>query len=196
MTAEINDSFSSFIKKALFAGFLIGIGDIIYLTIDNKIVGAMLFALGLLTIIKLNLYLYTGKIGVDTFYRFNRKLLVPMILSNFLGITIAVLPMAYIRPDLMEAINALTKFDKSFVELFVLGIFCGVCMYIAVKAKSDLVTVFAIMVFILSGYEHCIADFPYVIIGFSFDKLIKLFAIIAGNSCGSILSDLLSNGKN
>ena len=58
------------IKKALYAGILVGIGDIAYITIKNNYIGAMLFSLALLTVINSDLNLYTGKIG---FYKSKRN---------------------------------------------------------------------------------------------------------------------------
>ena len=49
--------------KAVYAGFMIGIGGMVYLAVENKIVGSMLFSFGLLTIVTQGFFLYTGKIG-------------------------------------------------------------------------------------------------------------------------------------
>ena len=38
------------------------------------------------------------------------------------------------------------------------------------------------MVFILSGYEHCIADFPYLLLNFSMVNVLKYIMIIAGKN--------------
>ena len=51
------------IKKSILAGILIGLGVIINLQSENHALGALLFSFGLLTIIQMQLYLYTGKIG-------------------------------------------------------------------------------------------------------------------------------------
>ncbi len=42
---------------------MIGIGSAVYLTLDNKIIGALLFSIGLFMICSFSMYLYTGKIG-------------------------------------------------------------------------------------------------------------------------------------
>lgn len=49
--------------KSIYAGFMIGIGGIIYLSLDNPIIAAFLFSFGLLTIIIQQFNLFTGKIG-------------------------------------------------------------------------------------------------------------------------------------
>lgn len=37
--------------KAVYAGFMIGLGGIVYLSVENKIAGSVLFSFGLLTIV-------------------------------------------------------------------------------------------------------------------------------------------------
>lgn len=49
--------------KAVYAGFMIGIGGIVYLSVDNKAIGSLLFSFGLLTIVTQGFCLYTGKVG-------------------------------------------------------------------------------------------------------------------------------------
>ena len=65
-------------------------------------------------------------------------------------------------------------------------------IHFAVKNKQTILTIFAVMIFILIGAEHCVADFPYLLFNFSFINVIKLFAIIIGNSIGAILIERLS----
>lgn len=51
------------ISKSTLAGLLISLGATAFLTADNKIVGALLFSIGLTAVILLEANLYTGKIG-------------------------------------------------------------------------------------------------------------------------------------
>ena len=48
---------------AVLAGISISIGGVVYLSLDNKIAGALLFTAGLYAIVLNGLFLYTGKIG-------------------------------------------------------------------------------------------------------------------------------------
>ena len=48
--------------KSVYAGFMIGIGGIVYLSVENKVMGSLFFSFGLLTIVTQGFYLYTGKI--------------------------------------------------------------------------------------------------------------------------------------
>ena len=51
------------IKKSTLAGILIGLGVIINIQSDIPELGALLFSFGLLTIINMQLTLFTGKVG-------------------------------------------------------------------------------------------------------------------------------------
>ena len=73
------------LKRGVPAGYLIGLSAYIYGSCENKIVGAFLFGLGLLTICTFKLNLFTGKIGEG---KLGECLLI--FAANALGIFIAV----------------------------------------------------------------------------------------------------------
>ena len=50
-------------RKSIVAGFLIGLGVIINTLASSPVLGSFLFSFGLLTIIDLQLPLFTGQIG-------------------------------------------------------------------------------------------------------------------------------------
>ncbi len=185
----------SLIKRSILSGILVGIGVIINTTSSNKYIGAMLFSLALLTIIKCSLKLYTGRIG---FYKTEKaKHLFVMLVCNLAGALIPTLSVALCRESVYETIAAASeiKFGNSFAALFLYGALCGVLMFIAVYSKDTIITIFCIMVFILSGYEHCIADFIYLILNFSIENCGKFTVIILGNSIGSMATHFLIEEK-
>ena len=49
--------------KGIYAGFMIGIGAIAFLSLENKVLGSFFFSIGLLTICMYAMNLYTGKVG-------------------------------------------------------------------------------------------------------------------------------------
>ena len=51
------------IVKSILAGLLISLAGIVYLNCPEKIVGSLLFSLGLISVILLEANLFTGKIG-------------------------------------------------------------------------------------------------------------------------------------
>ena len=77
---------------------------------------------------------------------------------------------------------------------------CNIFIYIAVESFNKnphelgkyLGLFFGVMVFILSGYEHCVADMFYVSAAgcWSGDMLLRILVITAGNAVGGVLLPL------
>ena len=179
---------------AFISGIMIGIGNVICISVDNKYVGSMLFSLALLTIIQNRFQLYTGQIGFINEKTYSICDWIMMFLLNCVGATWSTI-LGLIVQDHTKMLKfieiAQNKFSRSYGEIFICGILCGVLMFIAVKSKKQIITIFCIMVFILSGYEHCIASFPYLIQYPSFNNILKFLLIVLGNSLGSYMMYVL-----
>lgn len=175
-------------RKSILAGILIGLGVIINLTMQNSIYGALFFSFGLITIINMQLSLYTGKVG------FLAKNLSIILLGNFIGVAATIGLYALGNQNFGGLISqaAALKFSKSFLTLFINAFFCGMLIHFAVKNKYLPITIFAVIIFILIKAEHCIADFPYLIFSFSNLNVLKFASIILGNSLGAIMIERLS----
>ena len=171
------------IKQSILSGFLVGLGIIVNLSSSNLYIGAMLFSIALLVIIECNLKLYTGRIGY--IQNTSIKDFAIMLSGNLMGVMIPILAKYPLLHKQLLTISTI-KFSKTWFELFIDGFMCGVLMFVAVHCKKYLITVFSIMTFILSGYEHCIANFPYLFINFNIENLFKFVCIVLGNSVGSI----------
>jgi formate/nitrite transporter FocA (FNT family) len=185
-------------RTALLSGILIGVGVIINLSAGNKYIGAMLFSLALLTIIRCNLQLYTGRIGFAINRRHSVRDYIDILLLNFIGVSVSLLWFYSQDSETQQKVLDISaaKFAHSYAQIFFCGVMCGVLMFVAVKCKNTVITIFCIMTFILSGYEHCIADFPFFVLGgMSVEKALKFLLIILGNSVGSILTNILSHGE-
>ena len=180
------------------AGILIAIGGSVFLANENKIVGAVLFTVALLCICYKGYGLFTGKVGYLP--EDHKKSAVSALLLALLGNTIACVAFgAMLRvamPNLGEAAAVLcqSKLDSQQLwQTLVRGIMCGILMYLAVsifrEKKTPLGIIFCIPVFILSGFEHSIADIFYV--GASGIVSLKAFCflwvVILGNSIGGML---------
>lgn len=191
--------------KAILAGLMIGIGACAYLAIENHYVGAMLFTIGLFTIYSLDFYLYTGKVG----YLLEDKDFVKIIViwvGNFLGITTtARLIMATritTKTHLVEGAYsyAETKLTDGLISVFILAIFCGIMMYIAAQAFKSTqnsansiggyVGLFlCVMVFLLLGFEHSIANMFYFTVAssWSLNAIFPILIVTLGNAVGALL---------
>lgn len=179
------------------AGAMISIGCAVYLACQNKYVGAVMFSVALLTICYKGYNLYTGRIGFmvnshakDDFHG---------LLLGLLGNTLAMMAFGALiglaLPNLKEtAINVVgAKLTQSFISALIRAIFCGILMYIAVslyrEKKTIVGIVFCIPVFILSGFEHSIADMGYFAVAgeWSLKGFGYIWTIILGNSIGAML---------
>lgn len=193
-----------FIFKSLLAGITIGFGCIAYVVIgpENKILGAFLFSLALLTVIIQNMNLYTGKVGwCETFKHF--MFMIPMMICNFIGIMFLGYVMQYTNLDLSYASTIISnKMNMPLISCLVLGICCGVMMFVAVynfkKALHPLYVIMPIMLFILCGFEHCIANMGYAAlanyngISLNSDIVFRMLCYIIGNGLGSQIYSLIT----
>lgn len=205
--------YKSVFLKAILAGMMIAIGASAYLGIENHYIGAALFTIGLFTIYTLDFYLYTGKVG----YLLEDKDVLKLViiwLGNFVGVvTIAFLVlqtrMTYTTSILENAVHyAEVKLgDASYVSLFVLGIFCGIMMFLAaVSFKTTQNTTnsvggyiglfLCVMIFMLLGFEHSIANMFYFTVAsaWSFHAVVAILVVTLGNAVGGLLINVVSLG--
>ena len=185
------------ILKALLAGVLIGFGAYAYVSLfnDNRFLGACLFSLGLISVFHLQADLYTGKIG--QFPRIKIKTLAIMLLFNFIGITILALTI-WGNNQLVEKCTEIASKKKSISipVALIMAILCGMIIQLAVdiKKQGPIVTIMCIMLFILCGFEHCVANIFYFVGSsvFKWEYIIYTIIYVIGNSCGGILMRILT----
>ena len=177
-------------ESAILSGMLVGIGVIANIQCENRYIGALLFSVALLAIIKENLQLYTSKIGFATKKMYSVMEYFYMLMYNLLGASFSVLIMGCIDETIYVKLKslALVKFDSGWTYLLCCGFFCGILISVASYCKDTVITILCIMAFILSGYEHCIADFPLFITNLSLENFIKFLAIVIGNTGGAIIA--------
>lgn len=205
----------SFWMDGMLSGLMIGIGGIVSQSCENRYLGAFLFSLGLFCIVQFQYGLYTGKVGYildrdraylgETFFT---------LLANAVGAALTAglvlltrfaekTPVQGMDLALMErAQNAMqAKLGDSLLSSFILAVFCGILMFTAVEGSRRcaekknfvggiFVVVTPIMVFILSGFNHCVADFfTYFLAGCPNPMRALLYfpMVILGNMVGGVL---------
>lgn len=193
--------FSQVFIGGIAAGMLVGIGGTAYLSCESKTVGALLFSVALLAICMLSFYLFTGKIGYLVTDRSVANLLSLFVglLGNTVGACGTGFLMKLCRGTLVEKSTQLcaAKLNQSYLQTFLLAAFCGVLMYTAVeiyRSKGTSVGIFiCIPVFILSGFEHSVADMFYFSLSSLSPARVPVFIILAvlGNAAGSAALRLL-----
>lgn len=187
----MNNKLNTFIK-AVMAGICIGIGCNIYLSCEKHI-GAALFSVGLISIITFGFNLYTGKVGyiVNKGYKFIIDVAI-ILAGNVVGCVIFGLAF----PVNLAAEICLSKLSIDLIIVLYKSIMCGILMFIAVdsyvKNKNFLLTFLCIPTFILSGYEHSIADIIYFIMGrvITLEALLFIIVVIFGNAIGGMIIPL------
>lgn len=182
---------------AVLAGMAIGIGGTVFLSMESRLAGAVLFAVGLYIICVHGLNLFTGKVG----YAVNQPAsywveLAVIWLGNLAGTALAGAAVRASRiASLAEKAAQLCqpKLADSLGSLLILGVFCGLLMYAAVdgyKSTQNPLLLFAcVAAFILCGFEHCIADMFYFSAAglWSVQALVRIVVITAGNAVGGML---------
>lgn len=191
--------------KSFLAGVMIAIGGTVFLSIENKVIGASLFSIGLFGVLIYNLNLYTGKIGylITNFNLKYVKELAITIIGNFIGACSVGFILRYTRiyDNIYSKVLILanTKLNDNLLSIFILSIFCGLLMYFAVngfKKQTDfgkyLVVYLGVAVFILCGFEHCIANMYYFSVAdiWSLKTLGYTGIMVLGNSVGSFIIPL------
>ena len=186
--------------SAVLAGMCVGFGGVVFLSLDNRIIGSVMFTVGLFTICTFGLHLFTGKVCYALENGKSYNLALPVIwLGNLAGTGVTALIVKLSRIDgIAEQATELTavKLDDSILSLFLLGVLCNIFIYIAVDGYKNnphelgkyLSLFFGVMVFILAGTEHCVADmFYFWLSGWSVDAVLRVLVITLGNAAGGIL---------
>lgn len=191
--------------SAILAGMSIGFGGAVFLSVENRVIGAALFTIGLFAVCTFGFHLFTGKVC----YVFQNDrayaLALPVIwIGNVVGTGVVALLYRLTRSGaISEKAMALcqVKLDDSLLSLFVLGILCNIFIYIAVEGYMRnphelgkyLSLLFGVMVFILTGTEHCVADMFYFWMAgaWSAKAILCVIIISLGNAVGGVLLPLL-----
>ena len=187
------------ITKSILAGRLISLAGIVYLNCSDKIVGSLLFSLGLISVILLEANLFTGKIG---YVNSKQSILDSLLILVFNLVAAAIVGLIYrcgSDAAVKIAKSKLLVFSETWWLTGLKSIGCGAAIYLAVegykKSKSLIPVILGVMVFILAGWNHCIADCFYMAAGSSSVLAIPyLLVVIVGNSIGSLLIRWLQIG--
>lgn len=192
--------------SSILAGLLIGVSGAIYLGSGKIPFGAVLFSVALFTICTRGMALFTGRVGY-LITRTDRMAclgeLLVIWLGNLIGCVAAAMAVAYAKPAYREMASqmTLTKLSQTPVQTFLLGVMCGLLMYIAVDHfrtwQGDLGRFVGILLcvpaFILAGFEHVVADMFYLALGIQgmiAKTVIFLLICSLGNACGAWLIPL------
>lgn len=180
-------------RSSILAGIAIGIAGFGFLA-EKSIIGAVLFAFGLLTVVHYGLKLYTGTAGFIKKGKVGQLFFI--LLCNLIGCGLVGL-MARCSPmPLQETAQSILEGRLAMGPLrgAVLAIGCGFIMTTAVtfaRQGKNLPLLFGVPLFIMCGFPHCVADgFYYLCVPLNFiqehavDVLIFYLSIVIGNFIG------------
>lgn len=188
--------------KGIIAGICIALGGTVFLALDNKVVGSLFFTVGLFVICTRGYNLFTGKVC----YSLDQPLsclgdLCRIWLGNLLGTWVFALALKATRiaPALTEKAQGMceVKLGDNLFSIFMLSIFCNILIFIAVDGFKNnphelgkyLALFFGVCVFILAGFEHCVANMFYISIAGMWSGQALLFILVntLGNAVGGLL---------
>ena len=177
---------------SIFAGIVIGIGCTCY-CLNYSIIGAILFSVGLLSVIFYGFKLFTGKAGLFATKDIALISLCRIWLGNLIGIFIMCFIVSFAPgyETIVESAQIImaARAKAGYLGCFFLAIPCGMLMYMAVTAKQDAMKVLYVMLcvmgFIMGGFYHCIADMFYIIMGMdSWKCVLFTIPVTLGNFVG------------
>jgi formate transporter len=178
----------------ILAGFYIGLGGHIFLVAleqgMGKVVGGAVFSVGLILVVIAGAELFTGNImmvvsSVLSLYSISKilKNWISVYLGNLVGSLLLVLvvwnsgllgEIGHLNPLGEMAVKiSNSKLAIPFVEAFLRGILCNVLVILAIimaTISKDVISkilccVLPVMVFVASGFEHCVANMYLIPLG-------------------------------
>lgn len=188
------------------AGIIIAIGGTVFLSLEDRVLGALFFTVGLFAVCTFGFNLFTGKVCYVFEQDREYALALPVIwLGNLTGTFLTALAESATRigPKLQEKATALctVKLNDGLLSIFILSFFCNVLIWLAVEgfrnnphtAGKYLSLFFGVTVFILCGFEHCVANMYYFSAAgmWSGKTLLWVLVMTLGNSVGGVCFPLL-----
>ncbi len=205
----------SFCFMSLCSGIMIGVGGTAFLLAYNlygmwgKLIGSLLFSLGILAIVMFEMKLFTGLIsdipemGAKNFWKLPVCFIFNMIGVLFTAILVynsfladIVVPQAQtMMTDKLAAENCMIKaLTSSILCGFLITLSIGAVKYAPRKGLSTTVGVmFPIVVFAFCGFDHSVANTLYFFfLGFSGKAVGYLLMCVLGNILGGVILPILS----
>ena len=188
------------LRSAIFAGIYIGTAGFGFLAsgiqseVYGSLVGAVLFSLGLMAVVGYKLKLYTGTAGFINKNEVGQLFLI--LLGNIIGCLCLGLLSRVSPMDIQSAAQKVLelRLKTGALRCGLLGIPCGLLMTTAVtfaRKGNMLPLLFAVPLFIVCGFTHCVADaFYYCAVPVAFLKAHALqilgvyVCIVLGNLLG------------
>lgn len=147
--------------RSILAGICIGLGGAIFIKLGG-IIGAIMFAFGLLTVIHYKLPLYTGIAGfIDLKNHKDYGYMMMAIIGNIIGCYI----LSLLNINGIDGNSIIeSRINAGYLQCLLNAIGCGLIMTLIVQGGRDgnkLLVLFGVPLFIMLGFYHSIADAFY-----------------------------------
>lgn len=202
--------------NAILSGIAIGIAGTVFLAVKNANLGAFLFAFALMTILCYGFKLFTGAIGYLVTQKRSGVIayLITLVLiwgGNLAGCYAVGFLIRNSRTfgkiSARASAVCAEKLADTPLSILILAFFCGMLMYIGVESykRKELGDIFrfasvflCVAIFILCGFEHCIANMYYFSAAGVWDTHTLLYVLLMtlGNSLGSWVIPLADKVRN
>ena len=212
---KVSYSVSQRMLLGIMAGMYIALGSQGFIVMyGNPLLRAAVFPVGLMLIVLLGGELFTGNC-LMTFALIHKKIdaksytfsLLQVLAANLIGSLAAVLILyfggVYNNPEFAESAAkvANAKVNLTFVEVLLRGIFCNILVtagvWISTMSKNVTGKIlgcwFTVMLFVLSGYEHSVANMFFLPLGAMIDPSITI-AKILHNLIPAIIGNYIGGG--
>lgn len=192
--------------SAAVAGIWVSVGAAVYLSVENRTVGAFLFSIGFFAVCTLGYNLFTGKVCYcfdhDREYVLNLGVIW---LGNLFGTWGCASLLRLTRIAEAAAARAAelcaVKLGDGLLSVFILAIFCDLVVYFGVEeyrnnphqAGKYMAMVFAVTVYTLCGFEQCVTNMFYLSMAGAWSGRALVFLLVntLGNAVGGLLVPVL-----
>lgn len=182
--------------EALMAGMIIGIAaldNVASITGGSTIFGAILFCVGLVTILFERFKLVTGNFGNALQGRVSWRNMLAMFIWNAIGVIIIALlrkldtGFESLMPTLEKLVAA--REARGWWRTILAGAGTGFLIQIAVENYKNNKSAWGIMLpttaFVFLGWNHCIADIFYYVLAGSYKDILLVLMAALGNFIGA-----------
>ena len=210
MRSHANTKYVKTLLAAFLAGVSICMGAVAYCASNNVLFGSVIFSVGLYIVLVNNYALYTGAICyVQTKGKEGVLESLLTLIGNGCGALASggAIRMTRLNNVTQKAESLIrTKADDSLISILILAIFCNFLIFYAVNSYKNnahevgkyLGILLCIPAFIISWYEHCVANMCYIALAWNFEPrtMLMLAVSILGNTIGGIAVSSLTRYLN
>ena len=207
--------FISFCLMSFCSGVMIGVGGTAFLLSLHlfgdwgRLIGSVLFSLGILAIVMFEMKLFTGLIsdipemGAKNWWRLPVCFVFNMVGVIFAAVLVYYSPLADKVVPQAQAMMSV-KLDAHLWGLKALcsSVLCGLLITLSIgavnyaprkKLSTTVGVMFPIIVFAFCGFDHSVANTLYIyFLGFSWKSLWYILVCVAGNILGGVILPILS----